>query len=415
MVAIRSTPRHRPIAVLLGLLLYGALAGTDAHAGALAPAPDPHAGWGADADDDELDGADASDAEDDPDDRAEGHPDAAAQLVTVPGAAVRLEPPVAVGPSGNPRHKWIYAALVGLRYNPLGVTIDAKTGHRLQVIDKDHVLFRDSYLLSGIRVFATPAYTRVGPHVEFQPLAVLNLYASYNFLGYYSTFDMLQSFPSATSDYSDSALDARGATGANYPGRGQIADISALLQLKVGPIAVRSNVVFYWAKMNLRNGDRVWHDPFMDIAFPRQGWGVTNDSDLIYLVRNSGLKLGGRYSLAHAFYRAENFLPGEPVSRPNGPHHRAGPAVLYTFFDRPEQRFNKPTIVLLAQWFIQHRYRTGADVPQAIPQATLAFTFQGDLLPHPKRRRVDRAGVQRKAQQDAFGPSGVPPTTEGIP
>lgn len=379
---------------------------------------DDHSGWGASAfDDDDDDDDDHALDDDELGDGAASQdpvmgitPDE--QLVTVPGGEVTLEPPVLVGPSGNPRHKWVYSVLFALRYNPLGATIDFKTGHRMQLIDKDSVLFRESYMLTGLRVFTTPAYTRLGPHIEFQPLALLNIYAGYNFVGYYSTFDLIQSFPSATSDYSDTALNARGEADDNYPTFGQIADISALLQAKVGPIAIRNNVVFYWAKMNLRNGDRVWYDQFMDIAFPRQGWGVTNDADAIYLFPDSGLKLGVRYSLAHVFYDADNFLPGEPVTRPNGPHHRVGPALLYTFFDRANQRLNKPTLVLLSQWFVQHRFRTGSDSSQAVPQITLAFTFQGDLLPHPQRRRIDRTGKKRRARQDTFGPTDVPASTE---
>ena len=376
---------------------------------------DDDAGWGGGFGD--LDGDDDDD-DDDLDELGDGAGSEPAigitpskQLVTSPGAALTLEPPVRVGPSGNPRHKWIYSTLIALRYNPLGATIDFKSGHRMQVIDKDSVLFRESYLLSGLRVFTTPAYTRLGPHIEFQPLALLNLYAGYNFVGYYSTFDLMQSFPTATSDYSDTRLDERGEAGENYPTYGAIADISALLQAKVGPIAVRDNLVFYWANMRLRNGDRVWYDQFMDVAFPAKGWGLTNDADLIYLFPDSGLKLGVRHSMIHVFYDEDDFLPGEPVTkRVNSPHHRVGPAILYTFYDVPSQRFNKPTFVLLTQWFFQHRFRVGQDVHPAIPQITLAFTFQGDLLPHPRRRRIDRQGRERKAQQDALGPSQVPET-----
>ena len=400
-----------------------------------APEPDPAtaAPDAADDDDDDDDGGDDdddddadwgggfSDLGDDDDDDGEldelgdTGPEPAigttpsSQLVTRPGAELTLEPPVRVGPSGNPRHKWIYSNLTALRYNPLGATNDFKTGHRLQVIDKDSVLFRESYLLSGVRVFATPAYTRLGPHIEFQPLALLNLYAGYNFVGYYSTFDLIQSFPTATSDYSDTRLIERGDAGENYPTYGAIADISALVQAKVGPIAIRNNLVFYWANMRLRNGDRVWYDQFMDVAFPAKGWGLTNDADLIYLFPDSGLKLALRHSLIHVFYDEDDFLPGEPVTkRVNSPHHRIGPGILYTFYDVPTQRFNKPTIVILTQWFFQHRFRVGQDVHPAVPQIVLALTFQGDLMPHPRRRRIDRKGRERKAQQDALGPTQVP-------
>jgi hypothetical protein len=336
------------------------------------PEPEPDDGFGADADEPEP-----------PDFRTPTD-----QLVTVPGAARWKEPPRLVGPSGNPRHSLVYKNLTALRFNALGFVNELTIGYRLQMIDKPSVLFRDSYFGAKVHAWVTPAYGRVGPRIEFQPLALLNINASYEISGYYSTFGLFQSFPSPTSDYSDTVIDDLQDAGTEYATWGQYANVGALLQAKAGPIAVRNNLQFHWADYEMRAGDRVFYSQMLDIAQGDRGWALSNDLDLIYLLGKA--KIAARYTLTHAFYREEHYRPFEPVIDPNGPTHRLGPGLLYTFFDRPDARFNRPTAILLAQWWIQHRYRTGQDVHQAIPQVVIAFTFDGEILPDPKRRPVQR-------------------------
>ena len=55
------------------------------------------------------------------------------------------------------------------------------------------------------------------------------------------------------------------------------------------------------------------------------------------------------------------------------------PFLAYTFHDREDLRFNAPTLVLISQWFVSHRYRTGQEVNQGIPWVALAFQFKGIL------------------------------------
>ena len=50
------------------------------------------------------------------------------------------------------------------------------------------------------------------------------------------------------------------------------------------------------------------------------------------------------------------------------------------FFDEGYTSFNKPAVILNVAWYLQHRYRTGAEVSQAVPYVVLGFAFQSDLL-----------------------------------
>jgi hypothetical protein len=123
-----------------------------------------------------------------------------------------------------------------------------------------------------------------------------------------------------------------------------------------------------------------------------------------------GLRLVARHSLSHAFYRRRDFLPGEPVSQPNGPTSRLGPAVTYTFFDRPGARFNRPTVFLLSQWWLRHRFRTGDQSSAGIPYLAIGFSFEGDLVPHREveRRRGARRPRRRTDLQTPAPPTPVP-------
>ena len=69
---------------------------------------------------------------------------------------------------------------------------------------------------------------------------------------------------------------------------------------------------------------------------------------------------------------------------------RMGPVISYTFFDRGFTRFNKPTLLLITNFYLDHRYRTGQATSQvvpavfanssAIPYVVLGFSFQSDFI-----------------------------------
>ena len=289
-------------------------------------------------------------------------------------------------PSLGPRHRLIYTNLTAARYNPLGLVNEFKVGWRYQLINKPGALYKDSYIAAYVHTFLNPAFGRVGPMIEISPLTIINVGAIYNYVGYFTTFDQLLSFPSPTVNYDDDELADLGndGQGLNYAGHGHYVTLFALLQAKVWKIALREQPKFYYASFDLRGDGRVYYDQTLDILHPNDGWVFTNDLDLIYLF-DFGLKLGARYTATHAFYQEKHFFPGEPVTRGvNSPTHRIGPAALYTFYAKPERRFNEPTILLLVQWWARHRWRTGEDVHPGVPYLVLAFLFKGNLLPDPR-------------------------------
>ena len=296
-------------------------------------------------------------------------------------------------PRGLVRHRFVYKNLTALRYNPLGLVNEFTFGYRLQLVNKNTTLFKDSFVALKAHTFVNPAFGRVGPMLEIQPLALLNLHVIYNAVGYFKTFDQQQTFQSPAVKYSDSENEKT--TDRRYPGTGHMVTASALFQVKVGRVAVRDNVKFYWTSFDMKKdpqsgrADTVYYDQTLDILQPNKGWVATNDLDALYLF-DFGLKLGARYTLTHAFYKDSMYLPGESTKNLNNTQ-RVGPAILYAppkwrakaakRHGHSRKRWYNPTAFLLAQWWVQHRWRTGEDVSAGVPYILLGFSFEGDFHP----------------------------------
>ena len=249
---------------------------------------------------------------------------------------------------------------------------------------------------------------RVSGTLFVKPLAILRLRASYGVLTQYGNFQFTQSYDTPTAEHFTAEYYAT--TENRYATVGSQGIFGALLQAKVGPIAIRNDVNFYRTDIGLKDNtglfgtDDVFYYIQDDIMLAAHGWHMTNDSDVLYL-SDSGLTAGIRTTVTKAFYPDDVFLDGESTKDPNGPTVRMGPLIAYTFYDKPEQkkRFNKPSVLLITQWWVKHRYRTGAaadfgesisddsdgnkvavgslgDSIPAMPWFVLGFAFQGELF-----------------------------------
>ena len=268
-----------------------------------------------------------------------------------------------------------YRVGAAARVNPLGLFTNLTFQLRYRLYESESPALKDNYIGLGPVAFASPALVRGGIGLEVQPLTVLQLSASFEGVHYFGGFDYLQSFPSPNTDASDETLEQLGEAGTNYSSSGTLITLGALLQAKVGPIAVRTNPRLFHFDQQLRDGDRVFYDPVLDITVPDGGWTLSNDADLLYLT--GGFALGLRYTATHSYYGEEHFAPGEVDLGLNPTIHRLGPFLAYTFHDDPRRLFNTPTLVLISQWHLSHRYRAGQETSRAVPWVALAFQFKG--------------------------------------
>lgn len=275
-------------------------------------------------------------------------------------------------PEPPPDVRFVVNNLFVFRYNPVGIEDQIRAGVQLRVFHKEGPLFRDNFFHFGVYPKINPAYLKLGPSVEIQPLSVFNLRVGVELVEFFSTFGFLQSFAAPTAQYSDSDLDAGFAAGRNYSTSGVHVMFEPLVQARVGPIALRDKFAAEYWRMNVHDGDTVWYDATLDTLVPANGWVLTNDLDVLYLTK-FGLTVGARWSLVKPIYSAGAI----PAGASDNSHQRLGPIVAYTFFDRGYTRFNKPSLLVIAAWYLEHRYRT---VDEAIPYLIAAFAFQSDLL-----------------------------------
>ncbi len=270
-----------------------------------------------------------------------------------------------------------YTNLTALRLNPLGLQNQFELDWRHRLYDPgESRLFADNFAGLTFAPTLTPGLARVGLAAKFQPLAILKLEVRWEYLAYFGILDLLQSFPDASADFSDSALKKGGDAKQNYATDGWQLTIDTELRAKVGPVIARSRFKAAYVDVALHAGDRVYYDQYSDLLIRGNGWFVTNDADLLFELGRHWI-VGVRHSFADVFYGDAAASGGGK----NAPTHRLGPLVAYTFFDTPGESWNRPTILLVANWHLAHRWRTGADVSQAVPYLALGFAFTGDLLP----------------------------------
>jgi hypothetical protein len=270
--------------------------------------------------------------------------------------------------------------LVG-RINPLGLEDQLRIGLQKLLYRDSAPLYRDNFVFFGLKPAVNPAYLKFGPSLEIQPLSIFTLRVAGELWQAFGSFGILQSFGSPLDNWSDTALTTGQNAGRSYVTSGAHVIIEPTLRLKLGPIAMQNRFsIEYWA-MNVHTGDTVFYDQFLDTLVPARGWVISNDLDLLYLTKFR-LVVGVRYSAVKPLYQSTDYRPGENVdSNPNG-QQRLGPLLAYTFFDHGTTSFNKPTLVLILNWYVDHRFRTGADVSAGIPYAVLGFAFVSDLVIH---------------------------------
>jgi hypothetical protein len=302
-------------------------------------------------------------------------------LLTAPGASAQA---LQEGPP--PQHRLVYRNLLVARLNPLGLLDEARLSYRYRLYRSESPALRDNFVSVGLAPGLSPAFGRLGVVAELQPLSILQVWGMYEFVGNFGTFRQFQSFPSARSNFSDTELYARdelpsGDVRRPYANSGTQLTLGATLQFKAGPVVARSLFRLVRPDMALREGDRVFYDIYYDVLAPNRGWYFVNDADVLYQT-GKGLTIGLRWASSHAFFGPSHFSPGEPQENLTTTH-RLGPVVAYTFAERDGAPLNAPTVLLMVNWWLAHRYRTGVDSSAFFPYLALGFSFSGDLLPVP--------------------------------
>jgi hypothetical protein len=280
---------------------------------------------------------------------------------------------------GPPPLRLIVENVVVGRVNPLALADLLRAGLAARLYQRPQPVLRDNFFFFGVAPRITASSLRMGPQLELQPLSILSLRLSAELVRFWGIFDSVQSFTSPVADWSDSAVSRNGKAGLNYPTEGAHVIFEPTFQVRFGPIAVRDHLTLDYWNLRLRPGDRVFYEAGADTLIPNGGLVVTNDVDVAWLSRVH-LAVAVRYTLTVPLYRATDWAPGELPDGALNRQQRLGLALAYTFFDRHYTRFHSLTLFAVAAWYLEHRYRTGADVSQALPYLLGGVSFQSDWL-----------------------------------
>jgi hypothetical protein len=302
----------------------------------------------------------------------------APSVASTPGAenaAAAPAPATGTAHPAIPRNRLYLADLTLIRYNPLGLETQNRLVFQHRLMDSESTLFRDTFASGAISLKLNPAYLKVGPIVELQPVAVLNLRAGYEFVKYFGGFGYLQSYADPSQDYSDAARAAGEEAGLNYATAGHHVFFEPTLQAKVKKIAVRSKLAIESWNVSLRDGDTVFYDATLDTLVPAKGMVIANDTDLLY-VSGKALTVGLRFSGVWPKYSETERVGGAAGSGFEPPsHQRLGPILAWSFNGRDYSSFNKPTLLVITGWYLNHANRGGA-----LPYILVGFSFTSDLL-----------------------------------
>jgi hypothetical protein len=288
-------------------------------------------------------------------------------LLLSPAAPAKAEPQASA-------LRLVYSNMVAARLNPLGLQEQLSVGYRYRLFASDSPLLASSHVAALFEPRLTPTDGTLGAALEIEPLALLRLRLVYRYVNYFGSFGSMQQFSDAASDYGDSGRSRRAKAGETTAKSGSQVAIDALLQAAVGPFAIRNQLVAERYAYRLDGGAAAFYDPTYDMLVPGHGWLFNDNVDA--LVRQGGVVAGVRYTITHA---RPDWPASSAAGTGNTPIQRVGPLFAYTFFKEPGSRFDEPTLLLVMNWWLRHRFRTGEDVSQAMPFVILGFACKGDL------------------------------------
>ena len=295
-----------------------------------------------------------------------------------------IQVPVDIGD----KHSITYTSLLAPRINPLGLEERLWIGYQYRLYDKESKILNGSNIGIFARPILSPAAVLLGATLQIQPAAVFRFRATYSYIQWFGTFQFMQSYKSPYDDWSENRLDGQADfQDSNYATGGHQVELEALVQARVKDIAIRSATMgIYNHYGNLRGDDDLFYAIRYDTLVQNKGWLLTNDTDVLWLKglkgkRKATLMLGARATTVMPFYSDDVYEEGDVIDNPNGAQFRLGPAIGYIFYNRPDRfpRFNRPTLLLMPQWNIKHRFRSGRDVSVGVPTTVIAFAFTGQL------------------------------------
>jgi hypothetical protein len=273
-----------------------------------------------------------------------------------------------------------YSGTLFSQMNPRALAVDLRVQYR-QALDSDGLL-GGSVVGAFAGLTTSPGMLRPTVGLEIQPLATASFSISFGIAysaAYYFGLLPAHSYPSPHADYGSAVFSgpAEG-PGGGYPLLVHQLALNATLQGTLGPFAARSTTRALRFFAGLHGSDTVVYDPALDVVVYKDGWVGQNDTDVLYSSRPD-LALGLRHTLTVAWYPSDAYALGEPRENPDTPISKLGPFALWRIFRSERGMVKRADVLVTAQWYLLHRYRTGETVSGAFPLLGLGLVLSGDL------------------------------------
>ena len=195
----------------------------------------------------------------------------------------------------------VHESNLQIRATPIGLSHASDTGYRFPLFDSDSDLLDGTHIDAGVATNLSPSYGWIGPYVELLPVAVLNLRASFQAMGYFGTFGYLylpgDDPEGSDGDWSDEALDRAWDDGLGESAGGWKLELQATPQIMVGPVVATVETDFSHINMGV---DDAYYEPFYDLFFEPTDQLVVTRPTVGYLMdmEEGHLLIGARWERA---------------------------------------------------------------------------------------------------------------------
>jgi hypothetical protein len=231
------------------------------------------------------------------------------------------------------------------RLNPVGLSLALGAARRWTEPDGEGPLRRGRYLTVGGELSANPAWTQIGPRMEWVPWAPLQLSAGYDLLAFYGANGSLLQVSGDAAPFGPGALESL--RGQERSGLAHRVLVEPVLRYRAGRLVLRSAMLVAWYRLAGRPG--TYYESELDTLLRERDLVAQSRTTATFELWRSGADATLLLGPAYEYTRA---------GRTGVERHRAGGVVLWVPADR---RFglDRPHLIAWAGLDVADRNRRG--------------------------------------------------------
>jgi len=167
---------------------------------------------------------------------------------------------------------------LAMSHNPVTLGLRMTAYRRFHYGKNQSMLWKDLYFQWGVQTVFNPSYIQYGTHIEWLPIALLKLRASYDAYHHFGQYGTVLSFDNANDAYSDSTLMVR--QGSEQSGFAQRFALQPTVRLRLGKFVARHVVNINRYRFSQQG--EVFLDRAIDILVAQDGHVLVNTSQLLF-------------------------------------------------------------------------------------------------------------------------------------